>query len=118
VSAPQLAEIGAFSAGFGQIRRGQLIKRPNEHQPMLGRIETSGVPERQRLVIRRALVIGAALLLVSCGTGLEDEQGAAGTGREAVGPSELTIANIQVGADPIAARNENHSALYMRDSCI
>ncbi|TME34072.1 MAG: hypothetical protein E6I66_02170 [Chloroflexi bacterium] len=52
-------------------------------------------------MIRRALVIGAALLLVSCGTRLEDEQGGAGTGREAVRPSEPTIAYIQVGADPI-----------------
>jgi hypothetical protein len=52
-------------------------------------------------VIRRALVIGAALLLVSCGTRLENEQGAAGTGREAVRPSQPTIAYIQVGADPI-----------------
>ena len=52
-------------------------------------------------MIRRALVIGIALLLVSCGTRLEDEQGGAGTGREAVRPSEPTIAYIQVGADSI-----------------
>jgi hypothetical protein len=47
------------------------------------------------------LVIGVALLLVSCGTRLEDEQAGAGSGREAVRPSEPTIAYIQVGGDPI-----------------
>jgi hypothetical protein len=48
------------------------------------------------------LVIAAALLLVSCGTRLEDQQGAgAGSGPESVRPSEPTIAYIQVGADQI-----------------
>jgi hypothetical protein len=47
------------------------------------------------------LVIGVALLLVSCGTRLEDEQAGAGSGRGAVRPSEPTIAYIQVGADSI-----------------
>jgi hypothetical protein len=48
------------------------------------------------------LAIGVALLLVSCGTQLEDEQGAAGaSGRQSVRPSEPTIAYIQVGADPV-----------------
>src|SRR5207237_9372408 len=39
--APQLAEIRTFATGLGEIRRGQLIKRPNKHRPILGRIETS-----------------------------------------------------------------------------
>ena len=52
-------------------------------------------------MIRRGLVIGVALLVVSCGTRLEDEQAGAGGGREAVRPSEPTIAYIQVGGDPI-----------------
>jgi len=53
-------------------------------------------------VIRQALAIGVALLLVSCGTRLEDEQGAASaSGRESVRPSEPTIAFIEVGTDPV-----------------
>ena len=46
LSAPQLAEVGALTSGLRQIHGGQLIERPNEHQPMLGRIETSAAPER------------------------------------------------------------------------
>ena len=34
--APQLAEIGAFAARLREVSGGQLIKRPNEHRPMLG----------------------------------------------------------------------------------
>ena len=46
LSAPQLAEVGALAACFGQIRGGQLIKRPNEHAVMLGAPEAreSGAP--------------------------------------------------------------------------
>jgi hypothetical protein len=48
------------------------------------------------------LAIGVALLLVSCGAHLEDEQGAAGaSGRQSVRPSEPTIAYIEVGTDPV-----------------
>ena len=53
-------------------------------------------------MIRQALVIGVALLLVSCGTRLDEQQGAAGaSGPESVRPSEPTVAYIQVGADQI-----------------
>jgi hypothetical protein len=50
----------------------------------------------------RRVALGAALLLISCGTRVQGEESAAGTsGREAVRQSEPTIAYIQVGADPI-----------------